>query len=122
MHDINTQVARPDDSQQGVEVGAVHVEQGTVGVQGLGDGHDVGLKDAQGVGIGHHQGRHVRSEVRAQLGEADGAVGAGGDLLDLVTGEMGRGRVGAVRRIGNQHDLARDRPSPAGTCARPACR
>ena len=64
MHAVDAEVARPHPADDGVEVGAVAIEEGADGMRGFGDFQDLSLEQATGVGIGHHD----RGDIGAQLG------------------------------------------------------
>ena len=55
VHYVHAEVAGADFADQGVHVGAVHVEQGAFGVEDVGDLVDLVFKDAEGGGVGEHQ-------------------------------------------------------------------
>jgi hypothetical protein len=75
------------------------------------DLQDVALEQAAGVGVGDHDGRHVRRELGLEVREVHPPVRRLGDLADLIAHESGRRRVGAVGRARHQH--APPRPLPA---------
>ncbi len=68
---------------------------------------DVGIEDAQRVGVGQHQAGDVLGRLGAQVVQVDAAVGVGADLDDVQPGHRHRRRVGAVRGVGRQHLRAR---------------
>ncbi len=53
-------------------------------MDGIGDGDDVALEQAAGVGVGQHDRGDLRRQALAHLLGIDGAVGAGRNLLDAV--------------------------------------
>ena len=59
---------------QRVHVGAVHVEQGALGVENVGDLVDLALEDADGAGVGQHQRGRVFGDDLLQLGHVDHAA------------------------------------------------
>src|SRR5215475_13557154 len=54
--DVEPEVARARDAEDGVEVGAVHVHLHTLGVTHLGDLVDLRLEEPERVGLGDHEG------------------------------------------------------------------
>ena len=101
MHHVEAHVARAAYAEDGVEVGAVVVHQAAAFVHHAGNLGDVCLKDAQRVGVGHHHARDVRAEDAAQAVQIDRALGRALHLHNLQAGDSGRGRVGAVGRVGD---------------------
>ena len=107
VHHIDAEIAGPRDADQRVHVGAVHVDHGALCVQNLGRVDDVLLEHAERVRIGDHQRGHIFGDDALQRGHVEHAGLARFDILHGVSGDGGRGRIGAVRRIGNQNLLAR---------------
>ena len=107
VHHVHAEVAGPHLAHQRIHVGAVHVEQRALGVQNVGDLVNLVLEDAQRRGVGEHQRRGVFVHLPRESFEIDAAVGIRLEILDRVAAEGRRGRVGAVRRVGNQNLLAR---------------
>ena len=105
MHHVDAEIAGPRDSHQRVHVGAIHVKHGALGVQNLRRLHDVLFEDAERVGVGHHQRRHVSVRRARQRFQVQHACIGGFHVLHHVPGNRRSGRIGAVRGIGNQ-DLA----------------
>ena len=106
MHDIGAEIARPRDADQRVHVGAVHVELRALRVQDFRDARDLLFEDAERVGIGEHQRGDIFIDGAGQLVDIHHAERVGFDVLDRIAGHAGCGRVGAVRRIGNEQLLA----------------
>ena len=102
---VEAHVAGADLAQDGVQVGAVVVEQPAGLVHGGGDGLDVAVEHADGARVGQHDAGGLRADRVAQRRDVHVAVAAGGDLAHVEAGHDGRGRVGAVGGIGHQ-DLA----------------
>ncbi len=75
VDDVEAHVAGPDDAQDGVEVGAVVVQETADLVDGGGDLGDVLLEEAQRVRVGQHDAGHVLVEHRPQRGHVDAARG-----------------------------------------------
>ena len=67
VHDVEAHVAWPRQAHHGVEVGAVVVEGGPYPVDDLGDLLDVGVEQAQRVGVGEHQAGDVLVGLLAQV-------------------------------------------------------
>ncbi len=106
VHRIDAEVAGPDLADDRVEIGAVAINQPAGRMHRLRDRDHVRLEQAAGVGVGDHHRRDVRPEPRLQGGEVDPAGRVRGDVLDPIAGERGGRRVGAVRALGHEHDLA----------------
>ena len=102
VHDVDAEVARPGDPEDGVEVGAVVVDQTARLVDGRDDLLDVLVPQPEGVGVGDHQPGGVRSHRRAQRVEIAVAARVGGDRDDLEPGHHRGGGVGAVGAVGDQ--------------------
>ena len=107
VHHVGAEVAGTHLADQRVHVGAVHVKQRALGVQHFGDLVDLLLKHAQRVGIGEHQRGHIFVDLRHQRRDVHHAGGIRLQVLDRVAGHRRGRRIGAVRRIWNQHLLAR---------------
>jgi hypothetical protein len=99
VEDVDAHVAGTDDPRQGVHVGPVHIDEAALGVDDLGDAADVGLEDAEGVGIGHHERGDLVGHRRLEGGQVDRARVVGLDLPDRVAADVGRGGIGAVGGI-----------------------
>ena len=105
VKDIDADRFRLDVAHEGVEVGSVHVEVRAVLVEQFGDLLDLFLIDPQGVGVRHHEGRDVTVEILFHRGRREVPLRTGGNLFDIVSGEVGRGGVGPVGGVGDQYDL-----------------
>ena len=99
VDDVEAHVAGPHDPQDGVQVGAVVVEQAADTVHGFGDLDDVVLEQAERARVGEHDPGHVVIEQCAQGVEVDPSPGIGPDRDDLISAQGHRGRVGAVRGV-----------------------
>jgi hypothetical protein len=99
VHDVEARRPGPEAAEDGVEVGAVHVRDGS-GLAHRGD-HlvDLVLEDAERARIGDHERRHIRAERRLQRVEVDPAALVRSDRDGLVADHGGRRRVRAVRRV-----------------------
>jgi hypothetical protein len=110
MDDVEAHVAGADDPEDGVEVGAVVVEQSVGGVDLGGDGLDVDLEEADGIGIGQHEPGDVVADQRSQGVEVDEAPVVGRNLDGAVARHGHGGGIGSVGRVGDD-DLGRG-PAP----------
>ena len=77
VHGVDAEIARAHDAHDGVEVGAVAVEECACIVNRLRDFDDLRLEEAAGVGVGQHDRRDVGAERGLDRRDIDGAVGAG---------------------------------------------
>ena len=93
-------------AEDGVEVRAVIVEEGTRVVDDPCHFADVALEEAERGGVGNHEcGRLLLRHGAAQRVEVDGAV-LGGQLDDVVAGHRGGGGVRAVGGVGDDDLVA----------------
>src|ERR1700732_4391211 len=99
VHHVHAEIAWTRDAYQCVHVRAIHVEHSAFGVQDFGGLGDVLLEDADGVGIGHHQGGHVLVDSAGEYFQIDFALLVGADIFDRVSGNGGGGGIGAVGGI-----------------------
>ncbi len=106
VHDVETHVARPHPTDDGVQVGAVVVELRPDRVGGLGYLDDAALEEAEGVRVREHDGGDLGGEALLQGLEVDLAVGTGGHLDDVVARHGGSRGVGAVGAVRHEHDAA----------------
>ena len=106
VHDVHAEIAGTRFADERVHVGAVHVEQATLGVKNFGDVVDLVFEYAQRVRVGEHQ----RGDVVIHLGfegrDVDHAARVRLQILDGVARDGGGGGIGAVRRVGNEHLFA----------------
>ncbi len=107
VHDVHAEVARPRPAHQRVHVRAVAVDQAALLVDDAGRRADLVLEHPERVRVGEHQRRDVGRHRLGERRHRQVALRAGLDLAHLVAAEMRAGRVRAVGRVGNQHDLAR---------------
>ena len=107
MHDVETDVARTDAAEDGVEVGAVAVSQPAGLAHEAADLRSVRVEEPEGVRTGEHDPGQLVVEVQPELVEVDVAVGVRRDFLRRKTRDCGARRIGAVGVVGDQHDLAR---------------
>ena len=102
VHQVDPHVARPDDAEDRVHVRAVEVEQGPAVVQQPGDLADLGVEEADRVGVGDHEDGGLVAELGLEVGEVDEPATVALDRDGLEAGEVGRGRVRAVGAVGDQ--------------------
>ena len=107
VHRIDTEIARPDLADDRVEVGAVAIDIAASCMDRVADPLQVALEQAAGVRVGDHHRGHIGSQPRLHRRGVDPPVRTGGNVLHRETGECRGCRVGAVRALGHQHDLAR---------------
>ena len=101
MHDVDAEVAGAGLADEGVHVGSVHVEEGALGVEDVGDLVDLGLEDADGGGVGEHEGGGVFVDEAFELGDVDHALGVGLEVGDLVADDGCGCGIGAVGGVGD---------------------
>ena len=106
VEDIRSEVSRPCNPHQGVEVGSIHVDQPSPFVHDPGNAHDVLLEDSQRVGVGQHQGRDLVVHGTVQPVEIDASTVVRFQGLNLVAGNDRAGGVGSVGGVRDQN------PSP----------
>ena len=114
MADVGANRRRAREADLRVHVGAVHVDLAAVLVDDRADLADAVLEHAVRARIGHHQARQpiaMGGGLRAQIVDVHVAPVVAGDDDDLHAGERGARRIGAVRRLRNQHDVARGLPA-----------
>ena len=97
---IEAHIAGAHPSEYGVEIGAVVVQQPAGPVHPVGDFLDTALEHSQGGGVGEHDAGSLGTQRGLQCIHVHIAIGFGGNFPRLVTAHDGRGRVGAVGRIG----------------------
>ncbi len=103
VHHIDAHIAGAQDAQQGVHVGAIAIDQPAAIVDSLDDMLKVLIEEPQRVGVGQHQADDGIVALRLECRQVHVAALIGGDLDDLQTDHAGGSRVGAVRRIGDEH-------------------
>ena len=103
MHHVHAEVSGTSFSDQSVHVGAVHVEQRALGVEDLGDARDVVLKDADGGGVGKHEGGGFFIDLGSEGFEIDAALKVGLEVLDYIAADGGGSGVGAMSGVGDEN-------------------
>ena len=109
MRHVRAELPGQAQPEQGVEIGAVHVDLTAVAVNHLADLDDGFLEHAVGRGIGDHQRRQVLRMglgLGLKIGEIDVAVLVAGDHLHRHPGHHGARRIGAVGGARDQTDVA----------------
>ena len=101
VHDVKAHVTGTDHAEHRVHVGAVVVEQAADTVHELRDLEDLGLEQAEGVGVRHHDAGHGLVEQGLEGLHVDAAVLQGLHLHDLQTADRRRSGVGAVGAVGD---------------------
>ena len=109
MRHVRAELSGQAQPEQGVEVGAVHVDLAAGGVDHLANLDDGFLEHAVGGGVGDHQRGQIVGVglgFRAQVGEVDVAVLVAGHHLHGHPGHHRARRIGAVGGARNQADVA----------------
>ena len=75
VHHVDAEISGPHPADQGVHVGAVHVQQAAFGVQNVGDLMNVLLENAERVRIGEHERGDVFVHLRFQRRQIHHATG-----------------------------------------------
>ncbi len=107
VHRIDAKITRAHLADDRVEVRPVAIDEATRRVDRVGDRLHVTLEQPAGVGVGDHHRGHIGAETRLELLQIHAALCGRGNILHLIAREGGSRRVGAVRALGHQHDLAR---------------
>ena len=102
VHQVDAHVARPDDAEDRVHVGAVEVEQAAPFVEQLGDRADLRVEQAERIGVGHHEDGRLVVSLALKSSRSTSPLA----LLLMVTaskpGEMRRGGIRAVGAVGDE--------------------
>ena len=109
MADVGAVIAGPRQADLRVHVGAVEIDLAAMAVHDVADLADVLLEHAMRRGIGDHDGGEVFGvllRLGAEIVDVDIAARVAGDHHHLHADHAGGGRIGAVRRGGDQADLA----------------
>ncbi len=107
VHHVHAEVAGAGLADQRVHVGAVHVEQGALGVEDVGDFVDLAFEDADRGWVGEHQRGGLFVDLAREGFKIDAAFGVGLEVLNLVAADGGGGGVGAVGGVGDEDFFAR---------------
>ena len=107
LEDIDPRVARPGDPHDRIQVGAIAVDLPTLAVNDLRDLGDMLLEEAQGVGVGHHDGGDLLIHDLGHRARFHAPLRARFNLDDLVAADRRTGRIGAMSGIGDQDTLTR---------------
>ncbi len=106
VHDIKAEVAGTNDPKQGVEVGAIAINQTAGFVHQADHFDDIFIKEAQRVGISQHQAGQGLIAFSFECFQVHVAAFIRGQGNHIESTHRGGGRVGAVGGIGDQ-DLVR---------------
>jgi hypothetical protein len=107
VNDVEAHIPRPHLAENGVEVGAVVVQQAAGLVNDVGDLLDAPLEHAEGAGVGQHDAGGLRPHRGLERLDVDIAFVIGRDFARHVA-EHGRGRrIGAVGSVRHQNLGAR---------------
>mmetsp|Transcript_33392 Transcript_33392/g.78103 ORF Transcript_33392/g.78103 Transcript_33392/m.78103 type:complete len:520 (-) Transcript_33392:742-2301(-) len=107
--DVGAEVAGAAQADLRVHVGAVHVDLPAAGVDRVADLDDGLLEDAVGRRVRHHERRQlgrVLGRLGFEVGDVDVAVGVAADRHDAHPAHRRARGVGAVRRDGDEADVA----------------
>ena len=112
VHRVDAEIAGPRLADDRVEIRAVAIEVGAGLMHGLGDLDDLALEQSAGVRIGQHDRGDVRPERRLDGGTGDGAVRRRRNWPHREADQRRGRRIGAVRAIGHEDDIALRRLRP----------
>ena len=101
VHHVETHIARAANAHHWVEVRAIVVHQAAALVHEPRYFWNVFFKNAERVGVRHHHAGDVVAEFRAQVFKVHSALRSALHLHNLQAAHGGRGRVGAVCRVGH---------------------
>ncbi len=107
VHDVHAEIAGAGFADEGVHVGAVHVEERAFGVEDVGNFVDLGLEDADGRRIGEHERGGVLGDLALEGFDVHHAAFVGLEVFDLVAADGGGGGIGSVSGVGNEDLVAR---------------
>ena len=103
VDDVEAHVAGPRDPADGVQIGAVVVEERPSVVEDVGDLRDPLLEQAERRWVGQHQPGRRRADLGAQVVDVDVAAAVGAHVHQGEARHGHRGRVRPVRRVGDDH-------------------
>ena len=107
VHHVGAEIAGTCEAHQRIHIRAIHIEQRAFAVQDIGRRHDMRFENAQRIGVRDHQPGHVFGDGFLQRRKIQQALFVRPDVFHHVARDGRRGRVGAVRGVGNQDLLAR---------------
>ena len=105
VHDINAEISGTNLADQGVHVGAVHVEQSTLRMHDFGNLMNLLLEYSQGIGVGEHECGDFFIHLRGERDYIHHASGIGLHLLNVVSHHGCGCGIGAVSGVGNEDFL-----------------
>ena len=103
VHQVDPHVARADDPQDRVHVGSVQIEQRPAIMKQARDFADLGVEQADRVGVGDHEDGRLVAQLGFEVGEIDEPARIALDGDGFKSGEVRRGWVGSVRTVRDQH-------------------
>ena len=103
VHHVEAHVAGSGLAENGIEIGAIVVQQTAGLVDDGGDLGDIPLEHAQSRWIGQHQPGGLRADRLPQGGEIHIASGVGGNFPNREAAHDGGGGIGAVSGVRHQH-------------------
>lgn len=103
MNHVEAHIAGAHLAQNGIQIGAVVIEQTPGVVHRRGNLPDLAVEQAQGARIREHDTGGAGPQGDAQGGQVQVAIRPGGNLPDLVTAHDRRGRVGPVGGVRDQY-------------------
>ena len=107
--DVAAELARCGHADQGIHVGAIHIDAPAVRMHQLAEFLDLRFKHAVRAGVGDHHGGQVGAVLLAlglEVGHVDIALAVAGRDDHAHAGHLRAGRVGAVGGRRNQADVA----------------
>ena len=78
MHDVDAQIARADNTQQGIQVGAIAIDQTAGLVDDLDDFQHILVEQTERIGVGQHQTGHGIIAQAFERGQIHIAASIGG--------------------------------------------
>ena len=102
VDDVKTHIAGTHLAEDGIQIGAIVVQQTTCLVDEGGNFLDLALEHTQRGRVGQHNAGGLRSNSLSQRLHIDIALAVGGDLAHLVSTHDGGCRIGSMGRIRHQ--------------------
>jgi len=112
VHHIKAQFCRAHHTEQRVQVRPVTVHQPARLVHQPADLHDVLVEQPERVRVRQHHAGYAARQVAAQVIEIHIPPRVRPEFDDLVAGHGRGGGIGAVCRVGNQHQIPLGIPAP----------